>query len=261
VTEYATIGLERTGGVGRIELRRPDSLNAWNEHTAPELFDAVQALAADPQVRCVVITGAGRAFSAGADVKSAVMTQGPEAIIRELREVTNPLLLAIRRMPKPVIAAVNGPAAGIGCSLALACDLVVAAESAYFLLAFSRIGLTPDGGSSLFVAARVGHARAFRMALLAERVSARDACDWGLIDHVAPDDEHPALVDTLARGLAAGPTRAYAATKRTLNAALYSRLEEQFELEASAQAELLAGADYAEGVAAFTEKRPPAFAG
>jgi enoyl-CoA hydratase/carnithine racemase len=164
-------------------------------------------------------------------------------------------------MPKPVIAAVGGVAAGIGCSLALACDLVLAAESASFLLAFSRIGLTADGGASQFLAARVGHARAFRLALLAERLEAARAYEWGLIDQLVPDAEHAAAVDALAGRLAAGPTAAYAATKQALNAVLYPGLAEQLELETQLQRQCGFSADFAEGVAAFVGKRAPAFAG
>ena len=258
---YETIGLERSGAAARIELRRPEALNAWDDRLPRELLDAVRAVGDDPASRALVITGAGRAFSAGADVKSGMMSNGSAGVIRSLREGTNPIMLAIRELPKPVVAAVNGPAAGVGCALALACDLVVAAESAYFLLAFTRIGLTLDGGSSLFVSARVGHARASRLALLAERLSAGDAYEWGLIDRLVPDAEHRAAAEGLTRRLAEGPTQAYAATKRNLNAALYPRLAEQLELEAAEQEALLGGSDYAEGIAAFAEKRQPAFTG
>jgi 2-(1,2-epoxy-1,2-dihydrophenyl)acetyl-CoA isomerase len=164
-------------------------------------------------------------------------------------------------MPKPVIAAVNGAAAGIGCSLALACDLVIAAESAYFLLAFVNIGLVADGGSSLLIPARVGFARAAEMAMLGERVPAPKALEWGLINRVVPGDALRAEADALADRLAAGPTRSYAGTKRQLNSWLYSRMHEQLELEASIQQEMAASGDFVEGVQAFIEKRPARFAG
>jgi 2-(1,2-epoxy-1,2-dihydrophenyl)acetyl-CoA isomerase len=164
-------------------------------------------------------------------------------------------------MPKPVLAAVNGPAVGIGCSLALACDLVVARESAYFLLAFVNIGLVPDGGSSLFLPARVGHTRAAEMAMLGERVPAPKALEWGLINQVADDDAFEAAVDALAERLATGPTRSYAGAKRQLNAWMYSGMDEQLELEAATQQEMAASGDFMEGVQAFLAKRPPEFKG
>jgi len=164
-------------------------------------------------------------------------------------------------MPKPVLAAVNGPAVGIGLSLALAADLVIARESAYFLLAFVNIGLVPDGGSSLFVPERVGFTRAAEMAMLGERVPARRALEWGLINRVAADDDFDAEVDALAHRLATGPSRSYAGTKRQLNEWLFSRMDGQLELEASVQQESAASGDFKEGVQAFLEKRPPAFEG
>jgi 2-(1,2-epoxy-1,2-dihydrophenyl)acetyl-CoA isomerase len=170
-------------------------------------------------------------------------------------------ITSLRRLTKPVIAAVNGAAAGIGCSLALACDLVIAAESAYFLLAFVNIGLVPDGGSSLLIPSRVGFARAVEMAMLGERVPAQTALTWGMINRVVPDEELRDEADRLADRLAQGPTRSYAGTKRQLNSWLYSRMHEQLELEASIQQEMAASGDFAEGVAAFIEKRPAKFAG
>jgi 2-(1,2-epoxy-1,2-dihydrophenyl)acetyl-CoA isomerase len=160
-----------------------------------------------------------------------------------------------------VLAAVNGPAAGIGCSLALACDLVVARESAYFLLAFVNIGLIPDGGSSLLVPARVGFARAAEMALLGERVPAPQALEWGLINRVLPDDRFEAEVDALAERLATGPTASYAGSKRELNSWLFERMEEQLALEGTLQRDAATSADFAEGVQAFLERRPPRFQG
>jgi 2-(1,2-epoxy-1,2-dihydrophenyl)acetyl-CoA isomerase len=164
-------------------------------------------------------------------------------------------------MPKPVLAAVNGPAVGIGCSLALACDLIIARESAYFLLAFVNIGLVPDGGSSLLLPERVGLARAAEMAMLGERIGAKQALDWGLINRVAADDEFAGAVDALAARLAAGPTAAYAGAKRQFNEWLFGRMDAQLELEASIQQQAAASGDFLEGVQAFLEKRPPAFEG
>jgi 2-(1,2-epoxy-1,2-dihydrophenyl)acetyl-CoA isomerase len=252
-------------GLATIELNRPEALNAWNAELGADLLAAVQGAAADDAVRAVLIRGAGRAFSSGADLKEVavrdVTPEGHPDLRKILVERYHPIIVGIRRMPKPVVAAVNGPAVGIGLSLALCCDLVVAAESAYLLLAFVNIGLVPDGGSSLFIPARVGFARAAEMALLGERVSAAQALEWGLVNRVVPDD---ALVDEserLARGLAAGPTRSYAAIKQQLNAMLYGRLEEQLELEAGLQQDMASSGDFVEGVTAFAQKRQPAFQG
>jgi enoyl-CoA hydratase/carnithine racemase len=164
-------------------------------------------------------------------------------------------------MPKPVVAAVNGPAAGVACSIALACDLVVAAESAYFLLPFANLGLSLDGGATLTVPARVGMSRAFRMALLAERLPAGEAYSWGLIDRVVADRELTEAAEALALRLASGPTRAFAAMKRAINASTLACLQTQLELEATLQSQLGKSDDFAEGVAAFLEKRPPVFKG
>jgi 2-(1,2-epoxy-1,2-dihydrophenyl)acetyl-CoA isomerase len=164
-------------------------------------------------------------------------------------------------MPKPVLAAVNGPAVGIGCSLALACDIVLATESAYFLLAFVNIGLVPDGGSSVFVPARAGAGRAAEMAMLGERVPAPTGRAWGLVDRLVSDDSFAEEVDALAERLATGPTRAYAGAKAQLNARMYAGLDEQLELEASLQHELAGSPDFREGVQAFLEKRPARFTG
>jgi 2-(1,2-epoxy-1,2-dihydrophenyl)acetyl-CoA isomerase len=247
----------------RIELNRPDRMNAWDRQLGVELLSTIEEATDDEGVRTVTITGTGRAFSAGADLKAGFepSPQGHPDVESRLREIYHPIIAGIRRMPKPVLAAVNGPAAGIGCSLALACDLIVARESAYLMLAFVNIGLVPDGGSSLLVPSRVGFARAAEMAMLGERVPARQALEWGLINRVVADDEFEAEVDALAERLATGPTTSYAGTKRQLNAWVYSRMDEQLALEASIQQEAAASGDFAEGVQAFLERRPARFSG
>jgi 2-(1,2-epoxy-1,2-dihydrophenyl)acetyl-CoA isomerase len=261
-----TITLRRGASNGaelRIELNRPDRMNAWDRQLGVELLSTIEEATDDEGVRTVTITGTGRAFSAGADLKAGFepSPQGHPDVESRLREIYHPIIAGIRRMPKPVLAAVNGPAAGIGCSLALACDLIVARESAYLMLAFVNIGLVPDGGSSLLVPSRAGFARAAEMAMLGERVPARQALEWGLINRVVADDEFAAEVDALAERLATGPTTSYAGTKRQLNAWVYSRMDEQLALEASIQQEAAASGDFAEGVQAFLERRPARFSG
>ena len=254
-----TVNLRRGASNGaelRIELNRPERMNAWDKQFGLDLLAAVELAAGDPSVRSVTITGAGRAFSSGADLRAG-FDPTPEG----RPDVGTAIITGVRRMPKPVLAAVNGPAVGIGCSLALAADLVLAKESAYLLLAFVNIGLVPDGGSSVFVPARVGAGRAAQMAMLGERIPAPQARDWGLVDRVAADDEFDAAVDALAERLATGPTRSYAAAKELLNARVYAGLDEQLELEASRQEQMAGSADFLEGVAAFLEKRSARFTG
>jgi 2-(1,2-epoxy-1,2-dihydrophenyl)acetyl-CoA isomerase len=259
---YETVNLYRRGAELRIELNRPDAMNAWDTQFGEDLRDAVARAGAD-DIRAVVVTGKGRAFSSGADLKAGFdpTPEGHPDVMTPLRERYHPIILGLRRLPKPVVAAVNGPAVGIGCSLALACDLVLVSERAYFLLAFVNIGLVPDGGSSLLVPERVGLARAAEMAMLGERIGAQRAVDWGLANRVVAEADFEAEVDALAARLAAGPTAAYAGMKRELNAWLFARMEDQLELEATIQQESAASDDFREGVLAFVEKRAPEFEG
>jgi 2-(1,2-epoxy-1,2-dihydrophenyl)acetyl-CoA isomerase len=260
---YETIIWEQSGAVGRLTLNRPHTLNAWTAQFGRELKRAVEGEAAHASVRAVLITGAGRGFSSGADLKAGFdpAEDGMPDIRKELHEIYHPAIAGIRRLPKPVLAAVNGPAVGIGCSLALACDLVMAAESAFFGLAFVNVGLMPDGGSTALVPPAVGKARAFQMALLGERVPAPQALDWGLVNWVYPDDRLMAEAEHLARRLAAGPTRSYASSKQALNNFLYGDLDAQLDLEAELQHALGRTKDFLEGTAAFVEKREPSFSG
>jgi 2-(1,2-epoxy-1,2-dihydrophenyl)acetyl-CoA isomerase len=260
---YETVNLLRRDGAAVIELNRPGTMNAWDKQFGVDLLDAVRTVADDPSVRAVMVTGAGRGFSSGADLKAGFdpAPEGHPDVLTTLRERYHPIITGIRRMEKPVIAAVNGPAVGIGCSLALCCDLILAAESAYFLLAFVNIGLVPDGGSSVFVPVRVGHARAAEMAMLGERIGASQALQWGLINRVHPDGDLRPAAEALLDRMAAGPTRSYAGTKRQLNAWIYAGMEDQLELEAGIQQEQAGTRDFAEGVTAFIQKRPPKFEG
>jgi 2-(1,2-epoxy-1,2-dihydrophenyl)acetyl-CoA isomerase len=260
---YETVIWEHSGGVGRITLNRPDSLNAWTAQLGRDLKRAVTVDAADPSVRAVLVTGAGRGFSSGADLKEGFdpADDGMPDVRKELDDLYHPIIAGVRRLEKPVVAAVNGPAVGIGASLAFACDLVLAAESAFFGLAFVNIGLMPDGGSTLFVPAAVGKARAFQMALLGERIPAERALDWGLVNSVYPEDRLQAEANTLVERLAAGPTRSYASSKQALNRMLYPDLDGQLDLEAELQHALARTQDFQEGVTAFVEKREPAFQG
>jgi 2-(1,2-epoxy-1,2-dihydrophenyl)acetyl-CoA isomerase len=262
----ATVTVRRGASNGaelRIVLDRPETMNAWNAELGRELLAAVREAAADDTVRAVTITGAGRGFSSGADLKAGfeATPEGHPDVRKALGELYHPIIAEVRAMPKPVLAAVNGPAVGIGCSLALACDLILARESAYLLLAFANIGLVPDGGSSLLVPARAGFTRASEMALLGERIPAPTALEWGLVNRVAADDAFETEVDALAERLATGPTRAYAGVKRQLNAWMFAGMRSQLELEADVQQEMAASADFAEGVQAFLARRRPEFRG
>lgn len=260
---YEDLRYETGDGLARIELHRPDALNAWTPAMGTELLDAVRRASADDAVRAVLVTGAGRAFCAGADVKNPRETtpDGDPDLSTRLREIYNPIVLAVRAAPKPFVGAVQGACAGLGVSLALSCDLLLAAEDAYLLLAFVRIGVMPDGGTTAFLAERVGLARAAELCMLGDRLPAETAHRWGLVNAVHPGEHLHAEAEALARRLAQAPTVALASTKQALGAAAQRRLADQLELEATLQQRHATTHDYAEGKAAFAQKRQAVFLG
>ena len=251
------VEVTRDGAVQTITLNRPDVLNALDAETKRLLLDAVKQ-ARDPDVRAVVLTGAGRGFCAGQDLTE--FGEAPD-IGAALRAGYHPIALGIRALEKPVLAAVNGAAAGAGLSLAALCDIRIAADSASFTPGFVRIGLIPDSGGSFFIARILGPARAFEWMSSGRRLSADEAFAWGLVSEVVPADGLAARAAELAAELAALPTRALAMNKRLFDHAWTASLEEQLELEAQLQTAAARTEDFAEGVAAFTEKRPPEFRG
>jgi len=246
------------GAVRTITLNRPDVLNAFNGAMHAALAVAIKD-ARSPEVRAVVITGAGRGFCVGQDLTE--FREAPGDIGERLRGSYHPNILAIRALEKPVVAAVNGPAAGAGLSLACACDLRIAADSATFVPAFINIGLVPDSGGTFFVRRLLGYARAFEWLSSGRRLSAAEAHGWGLVSEVVPADELAGRAAELAGELAAMPTAAIGMTKRLLDNAETATLEEQLEREAQLQTAATRSEDFREGVAAFLEKRPPRFAG
>ena len=256
--QYQTIMLEIAEGVGVVTLNRPEVRNALNTRMRAELTHAVRA--AGQQARVVVLTGAGQAFCSGQDLGDRVNATNVN-LERTLRDEYEPMLKEITQCPVPVIAAVNGAAAGAGANLALACDVVIAAERAIFLQAFTRIGLIPDAGGSYWLPRQVGMARAMGAALFAEPVSARQAADWGMIWEVVADDDFDAHWRGRAAHLAAGPTQAFRRVKTAMRASFDNDLEAQLKLEARLQGECGKSRDFKEGVLAFLEKRPPQFEG
>ncbi len=252
-------------GIATVTLNRPDSLNAVDEATKRELGTCMKNCRHDEAVRCVILTGAGRAFCSGQDLKELKTAYADEDYTPHLGEFLrnqyNPIISNIRKMEKPVIAAVNGVAAGAGCSLALACDLRIAGESAAFVQSFVQVGLIPDSGATYFMPRLIGLARAAELAFTGEKVDARRAFEIGLVNRVIADAELMGYANNLARKLAALPTRSIALTKRLLNQSFGNTLDEQLEAEAFAQETAGLTQDHLEGVRAFMEKRKPGFIG
>lgn len=249
---------EQAGGVLTLTLNRPEALNAFTREMLRELGAALRDAAKDPAVRVVVITGAGRGFSPGQDLNEL---EDGETSFRAVLDNYNPVIQRIAELDKPVIAAINGAAAGAGFALALACDLRIASEAAVFVTSFSRIGLTADSGMSYFLPRLVGWGKAFELLALSPRLTAQEALDLGLVNRVVPAERFAEEVQALASQLADGPTKAYGLIKRTLRKAATATLGEVLEYEAYLQEIAGNTRDYREGVSAFKEKRPPVFTG
>lgn len=260
---YQTILFEVSGGVARLTLNRPDRLNSFNVQMHGEVRDALSQLKNNSEARVLVFSGAGRGFCAGQDLGDRAVAPGGQGVDLgdSIENYYKPLVLALRNLPMPVIGAVNGVAAGAGANIALACDLVIATKSASFVQAFSKLGLVPDSGGTWFLPRLLGNARAMGLALLGDKLPAEQAAQWGLIWRCVEDAEFKAAVDQLATQLAAAPTRGLARTKQAIYESWSHSLEQQLDQERDFQRELGRSQDYAEGVAAFTEKRLPKFTG
>ena len=259
---YQNILFSIEAGVARLTLNRPERLNSFNTEMHAEVRTALGSLAGSA-ARVLVLTGAGRAFCAGQDLNDRAVAPGaaPPDLAASIEQCYKPLVLALRALPLPVIAQVNGVAAGAGANIALACDLVIAARSASFVQAFARLGLIPDSGGTWFLPRLVGSARALGLALLGEKLPAEQAAAWGLIWRCVEDGELAAVVEALATQLAAAPTRGLARTKQAMYEGWTRSLAAQLDIERDYQGELGRSADYAEGVAAFAAKRTPHFTG
>ncbi|MDF2368291.1 2-(1,2-epoxy-1,2-dihydrophenyl)acetyl-CoA isomerase PaaG [Sneathiella sp.] len=257
---YATIKFDIKDGVAKITLNRPDKLNSFSDEMHEELRSIMPQLEGD-DVRAVLVTGEGRAFGAGADLSSSSASGGSLDAGETLEKNYNPLILFVRNLNKPVIAAVNGIAAGASMSLALSCDIVLAAKSAYFLQAFCHIGLVPDAGSTYFLPRLVGSGKAMGLAMLGDKLPADEAEKMGLIWKIYDDDELMPAAEALAAKLAAGPTMGYAYIKQAMNASLGNDLETQLDVERDFQRKASGTEDFIEGVSAFLGKRKANFKG
>jgi enoyl-CoA hydratase len=258
-TSIDDLSVELADGVLSVTLNRPDSLNSLTAAMLKGIADALEQAAGDPRVKVVRLGGAGRGFSSGAGIseedQATKAIDGPASVI----DAANGAVRSIVNLPQPVVAVVQGPAAGVGASLALACDVVLASEKAFFMLAFTKIGLMPDGGASALIAASVGRHRAMRMALLAERIPAAEAHEWGLVTAVYPVDQFDAEVDKVVATLASGPAAALRKTKGAINAATLVELEAALEREKQGQLVLISSNDFREGTRAFQQRRPANF--
>lgn len=246
--------------VATITLNRPEVFNAFNDGLTFELQDAVKAVAKDDHVRVAVLTGAGKAFCSGQDLKAAV-AQEKRSFLESLHKRYNPLIRAMRSLPKPIVCRLNGVAAGAGCSLALSCDVIVAAEEASLIEVFINIGLVPDSGSAYFLPRLVGHAKAFELCSMGSKVKATEALELGLVNKVVPMDQLDAAVKSYTDFYASAPTKSIGLIKKMLNKSTTATLDEMLDYEAYCQEIAGTSGDYREGVAAFLEKRKPTFTG
>ena len=257
LTSVAGLDVTLSDGVLSVTIDRPDSLNSVTTPVLAGIADAMEQAATDPRVKVVRLRGAGRGFCSGAGMSADDVAGGGPGT--EIIAEANRAIRAITALPRPVVAVVQGPAAGVGVSLALACDLVLVSDKAFFMLAFTRVGLMPDGGASALIAAAIGRIRAMRMALLAERLPALDALSWGLVSAVYPAEDFAAEVDKVVSKLLAGPVVAYAKTKDAINATTLTELDSALERELQGQTALSRSHDFIEGATAFQQRRAPAF--
>lgn len=256
---YETILFDVSNGIANLTLNRPDVFNAFNEQLSADVLDALKKTAKDKSIRVLVISGAGKAFCSGQDLKSIAGKK--RSLSESIHKRYNPMIRAIRNLPIPVIAKLNGVAAGAGCSLALACDMIIASEAASLIEVFVNVGLVLDSGSSYFLPRLVGSARAFELSTLGSKVSATQAAEWGMVNKVVPPDTLDAEVQALAERYAKAPTKAIGLMKKMLNKSFQSDLDTMLEYEAYCQEIAGRSDDYNEGVTAFVEKRPPVFTG
>jgi enoyl-CoA hydratase/carnithine racemase len=259
LTPVAGLDVTLSGGVLSVTIDRPDSLNSLTIPVITGIADAMERAAKDPEVRVVRLGGAGRGFCSGAGISADDTSGGGGTSADEIILEINRLVRAIAALPHPVVAVVQGPAAGVGVSLALACDVVLASENAFFMLAFTKIGLMPDGGASALVAAAVGRIRAMQMALLPERLPATEALSWGLVSAVYPADDFEAEVDKVVARLLAGPAVAFGKAKDAINAATLTELNSTLQREFDGQSVLLKSPDFKEGTTAFQQRRTAKF--
>lgn len=257
---YNCIKLDKSGNSAVITLNRPDVFNAFNDEQSYELQDALKQVKRDDEVRVVILTGEGKAFCSGQDLK-AIADSKNRSLSDSLYKRYNPIIRAMRELPKPIICRLNGVAAGAGASLALACDFIIAAENASLIEVFINVGLVPDSGSSYFLPRSVSPARAFELATMASKVTAAQALEWGMINRVVSAEELDNEVKKVSDYYAAAPTKAIGMIKKMLNKAQYSDLDTMLQYEAYCQEIAGRSSDYREGVAAFNEKRKPEFKG